>query len=314
MASVGNQWLRKAGLIVGNAGKVLDLSQLELEFRVLQGDFNAPSTAQIRIFNPQASTVQSIQTEYTQVSLQAGYQNGAYGVIFSGDIMQVKSGKLENVTRYVDILASDGDLFHSFGFINTVIAPNQTAKVQVDAVAKAATDAGYSVDGSATTALAPTTGGVLPRGKVLFGFAKDKASSLADTAKATWWIDKGVLKAAPLTGYLPGEAVVINSATGQIGVPEATEQGVNVRTLLNPLISVGTTIKLNNNEITSTQVKQITGFPGYKSVALFANIDPAGLYRVMVSEHNGGTRKNHWYTDIVALAIDQSSNKVQSFG
>jgi hypothetical protein len=310
----GNQWLRKVGLIAGNSGKVLDLSQLEIEFTVKAGDFEAPNTAIIRMFNPQPSTIHSIQTEYTQVSLQAGYKQGNYGVIFSGDIMQVKTGKLDNTTRYLDILASDGDIFHSFGFINKITSPNQPNSAHVDNLVAAATANGVQVDPSAKQALA-ATGGVLPRGKVAFGFASSSFSDAAARAGCTWWIENGVLKAMPLTGYLPGEAVIINSTTGQIGVPEATEQGVNVRTLLNPLIKIGNTIKLNNDEITATQANNYSmGYPTYKSKAFFANLDPQGLYTVMVVEHNGGIRKNPWYTDIIALAIDQSSGKVQSYG
>ena len=314
MTSDGNQWLRKIGLIVGTGGSVLDLSQLEIEFVVRAGDFNAPNTAYIRIFNPQPSTIKSIQTEYVQVSLQAGYETGNYGIIFSGDIMQVKTGKLDSVTRYIDIMASDGDLFHSYGFINTVIAPNQPNGASVKAITQAATASGLTVDPSVNSALAPT-GGVLPRGKVLYGLGSSQINDAAARAGATWWIENGVLKAAPLTGYLPGQAVVINSTTGQIGVPEATEQGVNVRTLLNPLIKIGNTIKLNNNEITAAQANNFSaGFPNYKSTAFFANLDPSGLYTVMVVEHSGATRKNPWYSDLVCLAIDQSSNKVQSYG
>jgi hypothetical protein len=313
MAS-GNQWLRKVGLIVGNSGTILDLSQLEIEFTVKAGDFEAPNTAIIRLFNPQASTIHSIQTEYTQVSLQAGYQQGNYGIIFSGTIMQVKTGKLDNTTRYLDILAADADVFHSFGFINKITAPNQSAAAHIDNIAQSATANGVQVSPDAKKALA-SVGGVLPRGKVSFGFAAGSFSDAAARAGCTWWIENGVLKAMPLTGYLPGEAVVINSTTGQIGVPEATEQGVNVRTLLNPLIKIGNTIKLNNDEITATQANNFSsGYPTYKSKAFFANLDPQGIYTVMVVEHNGGIRKNPWYTDIIALAIDQSSGKVRAYG
>ena len=309
-----NQFLRKLGLIVGNANQALDLSQLEVEFVVRAGDFTAPNTATIRIINPQPSTVKSIQTEYSQVSLQAGYQNGNYGVIFSGNIAQVKSGKLENVTRYIDIMAFEADLFHSYGFINNVIAPNQPMSAAVKGLIQTAQANGVSSDPSVKTALAPA-GGILPRGKVQFGTAMANASTLADKAGATWWIENGVLKAAPLTGYLPGEAIVINSTTGQVGVPEVTEQGITVRTLLNPLIKIGNTVKLNNNEITQAQANNFSaGFPSYKSNTLFATEQPTGLYTVVVVEHSGGIRKNPWYSDLVCLAIDQSNNLVQSYG
>ena len=43
--NAGNQYLRKIGLIVGNASNVLDLSQLEVEFVVRAGDFSIPTGA-----------------------------------------------------------------------------------------------------------------------------------------------------------------------------------------------------------------------------------------------------------------------------
>ncbi len=310
--TAGNQWLRKIGLIVGNGNNVLDLSQLEIEFTVKAGDFTAPNTAIIRIFNPQPSTIKSINTEFTQVSLQAGYQNGNYAVIFSGNIAQTKTGKLENVTRFLDIIAYDGDLFHSYGFVNTVIAPNQPKSAQFAAIQKTVENLGYKVDRSAASALAPT-GGILPRGKVLFGLGVAHLNNLANTSAATWWIEQGVLKATPLTGYLPGQAIVINSNTGQIGVPEATEQGVRVKTLLNPLIKVGNTVKLNNNEITNTQVKQLGGYPNYGSLTFIATLDPSGLYTAIVVEHNGASRGNPFYSDLICLAIDQTTGQIPAF-
>jgi len=307
------QFLRKIGLIVGKASQVLDLSNLEVEFVVRAGDFDAPNTAYIRIFNPAPDTIKNIQQEYKQVSLQAGYVNGNFSQIFSGDIMQVKTGKLENVTRYLDLLCSDGDLFHSYSFTNIVIAPNQANSAQIAALEKSANASGVTLDNSAKSAL-DITGGILPRGKVRFGLSKVLTNDLATRANATWWIEQGVLKAVPLTGYLSSEAVVINSLTGQIGVPEATEQGVTVRTLLNPLIKVGGRIKLNNNEITQTQINQQVGFPTIQSIAYIANLDPTGLYTAIVVEHQGKSRGNPFYTDIIALAIDQSSGKVQAYG
>jgi hypothetical protein len=310
--TVSNQFGRKVGLYVGTSSKGLDLSALEIQFKTCANDFNAPNIAYIRVFNPSPQTVGQIEKEFDTVSLQAGYEEGNYGIIFQGTIMQVRTGKLENVTRFIDIKAADADLFHSFGVVNISVAPDTAQKDVLNKMKPALEANGVTIDPVTFQALTPS-GGILPRGKVLHGMGKNYISTLADKANARWYIENGVLKIVPLTGYLQGEAVVINSQTGLIGVPEATENGIYVKTLLNPKIQVGNTVKLNNAEIIKNQVNQ-QGFPTYQSTSFFASLSPDGLYTVMVKEHTGGNRTNPFYTDLVCLAIDQSSGKVAAYG
>jgi hypothetical protein len=306
----GNQFGRKIGLLVGGSGSnALDLSSLEISFRINQADWNAPSTAYIRVFNPAQSTVASIQAEFSTVALQAGYQNGNFAIIFSGTIMQVRTGKMDSVTRFLDIRAADGDLFHNYGIVNSVLQPGASNSSQLSALKSTLNNNGISIDPNANQPLSQS-GGIYPRGKVLIGLGKAYMNNAADAATATWFIEQGVLKIVPLTGVLPGTAVAINSKTGLVGVPEATENGIYVRTLLNPLIKVGTAVQLDNDEITRTSPNISKGFPTFQSKAFFASLSPTGKYRVVVAEHHGGIRENPWYTDLVVLAIDQTSNKV----
>ena len=60
---------------------------------------------------------------------------------------------------------------------------------------------------------------ILPRGKVMFGMMKAELSKLAANNGVRWSIQGGVMTLVPVTGYLPGQAVQINSATGMIGTP-----------------------------------------------------------------------------------------------
>ncbi len=92
-----------------------------------------------------------------------------------------------------------------------------------------------------------------------------------------------------------------------VGVPEATQQGIQVRTLLNPLLRVGHQIELNNKDITQTIIKN-QFYLGYQDVnaLLIANVDRGadGFYRVIVIEHRGDTRDQEWYTNLVCLLIN----------
>jgi len=307
------QYGRKTGLIVGSGNSALDLSKLEIEFRTTQADFNAPSTALIRIFNPSPNTINKIQKEFTAVALQAGYVNGPFGVIFNGQILQTKTGKLDNVTRFLDMMCADGSLYHNFGFVNSTVAANASNQDQLNATKQALSNANVTVDPNANTTISQT-GGILPRGKVLYGLGSLYNDQLADKTGSSWYIEDGKLNFVPLNGYKPGEAVVINSTTGMIGVPETTEQGIMVRCLLNPKLKLAMKVQLNNNEITTTTVKQLGGYPTYTSIPLYATLNPSGIYRLIVKEHMGQSRGNAFYSNLICLNIDASSNQVQTYG
>lgn len=297
-----DQFIRKATLIVSAGANGLDLSELRFTFRVLGADVQSPNTASIRIYNLSDQTAQQIANEFTAVTLQAGYETGNFGIIFQGTIKQVKRGKENSITAFVEILAADGDIFYNQTVVSTSLAAGSAADDQVKAVVSAGAASG--VTQGDTSAMA--TGGILPRGKVLFGMGRDQMRNLAASTGTRWSIQNGQIIAIPLTGYLPGTAVVLNAKTGLIGLPEATEDGIRVRCLLNPMIRIGTRIQIDNASINQTTVKE-QGFPQYTSLNFFASVTNDGFYRVLVAEHQGDTRGNDWYSDLICLAVDSSA-------
>ncbi len=162
-----------------------------------------------------------------------------------------------------------------------------------------------AVTSSDTSALA-ATGGVLPRGKVLFGLAAAHLNDIADTGNCSWTIENGKLVFTSNTGYQPGEAVVLNSQTGMVGIPEATTNGIEVSALLNPNIKIGTRVQIDNASINQTQINQ-QGFPTYTDLTFVANTSADGFYRALVVSHSGDSRGNDWYTKMTCLAIDASA-------
>lgn len=297
----------------------LELGNLRIQFSVNAMDIDAPPTAQIRVFNLAKSTAERIQKEFQSVTLQAGYENGNFGVIFQGTIVRIRKGRINNIDSFVDIMASNLDAIYNFGIVNKTLKAGASLNDQKDAIQKSvnASPVAQGEAGSLQQGLQygniPNsfgTGGTLPRGKVMFGLARDHLTTIADTAGCVWSVGPdGKVNFHELTGYLPGEAVVLNSQTGMIGVPVATTQGIEVNCLLNPLIKIGTKIKLNNADITTTaNAFQGAGFPAYSDYQFFANTSTDGTYMVMVSEHEGDNRGTggDWLTRIIALAIDSS--------
>lgn len=309
----------------------IELGALRIHFTVNAMDTDVPPTAEIRVFNLSDATAKQIQKEFQSVTLQAGYEDDPFGVIFTGTIIRVKKGKLNNITPFVDILASNLDVIYNFGFVNASLKAGSSFKDHTDAIKNSVNNssvaqgaAGAQSQGLQYGNIPDSfgTGGTLPRGKVLFGLARDKLGTVADSTGTVWSIGPdGKVSFHALTGYLPGEAVVINAQTGMIGVPIATTQGIEVSCLLNPQIKAGTLIKLNNADITTTtNVYQGAGYPAYSDYQFFANTSTDGTYVTMVVEHEGDSRGtgNDWLTRIVALAMDTSgaggSGSVPAYG
>lgn len=322
---MSDQYLRKVSLVVygssatpGGAGAEqpgIDLtpegqpSPFKIIFNICQFDADTPNTAVIRVYNLSRETAQQIRDEFQQVVLQAGYEGGNFGIIFKGTIKQVRTGRANATDTFVDIFAADGDIAHNFAIINQTLAAGASIQDRAAAIAKAM-DPGLSEKGI-TIPLDAGTGGVLPRDKVLFGLASVKMTDLADTVECSWSIQNGKVEVISRTAYKAGEAVVLNSRTGLIGVPEATNNGITVTCLLNPNIRIGTRLQIANSDINQTSIRQ-QSFPRYSDVNFFAAVTADGIYRSIVVEHQGDTRGGEWYTKIICLALDPSSPAASS--
>jgi len=295
VANTDRQWLRRCGLVVGAGGAGIDLSDLRIQFAVHKGDVETPNNAAITVTNLAPGTVSRIRGEFTRVVLSAGYEGNA-GVIFDGGIRQVRNGR-EGADTWTEIVAADGDRAYNFATVSTTLAAGARLADQVAACAGALAEkdaaAGYIAD---------LAGQALPRGKVMFGMARSYLRDVAHTADASWSIQDGLLQMIPATGTLPGEAVVLTAATGLVGSPEQTNEGIKVRCLLNPRLKVGGRVQLDNASIRTARIDLKIG-AWDKAVRL----DRDGSYRILKAEFTGDTRGNDWYADLVCVGIDDTS-------
>ena len=304
-------------LVVYNQNQILDVSNLRFTFSMTAADVETPNTMLVRIYNvsetPQKPTAEQIQREFTRINLQVGYGQDI-GVIFDGTIRQVRLGRENQVDTYLDIVAGDGDEFYNYGLINTTLpAGANGAKAQYDAIVQQ-TNKTIGSDPNNNQFL---TGGTtpLPRGKVMWGMAKNPMRDLAKTNGWSWSIQDGQIKIIPYTLYPEGTAVVINSATGMIGLPTQTIDGIICRSLINHKIKPGTVIQINEKSIQLAQ-RTLVRSQGtmdetqWESVTRLANVTRDGFYRVYAIDYAGDTRGNDWYMDITALSIDQDTKLV----
>ena len=320
-----SQYLRKWQLVVANSEKILDLSQFRIVFNITAEDLETPNEAFIRVYNlalPRPGVTApgaSIDTsEFSSVSLQAGYEAGPFGSIFNGTIKQFRRGREEgsgNVNTYLDILAADGDAFYNSGFTNTKI-PAGTPQAAIVAAGLA------SASQTVPTGLAKEanlTGGIepLPRGKVMVGLTREFLRHTAWSNGWSWSIQNGKVLMYPETGYVDGEAVVLSAATGMIGLPEQTDQGINIKCLLNPKIKVGTRVQINNVDIPVAALpinkgNFAVGAAEIASKLRIASLSYDGFYRVLVVEYQGDTRGDPWYCTLTCLALNPSTNPLSA--
>lgn len=302
-----DQYLRKCELVVADQNfNGLDLSALRIKFSVKRSGTMTPNVADIRVYNLEYQTALRIRDEFKRVTLQAGYA-GNYGVIFQGNIKQVILGRESAVDTFIDIIAADGDRAYNFAIVNTTIAAGATQSDQVQA-----SIASMAPKGVTAGNVGDMPKNQLPRGKVMFGNSRNYLRNVANTTGKTWSIQDEKVTFVPLKAYLPGEAVVLTSATGMVGTPEQTNEGVNVKCLLNPLIRICGRVKIDNASIQRfkidlniTDAKQI-------AQSIPAPLTADGVYFILVAEHTGDTRGVPWYTSLICLNVSVTSNPVNS--
>lgn len=293
------QWIRKVRLVVGNGAEGIDCSDLRIRFTVRTQDVNYPWQADITVTNLSNATANRIRNEYKEVYLEAGYE-GNSAEIFRGEVIQVRGPGRETPTdTYLNIQAAASQRAHSYAVVNKTLAAGHTFRDQVDAVLEAmkpfGVTAGYIAD----------LGNVrMPRGRAMFGMARNQLRAICMTVGASWFISGTKLNIVKNNESLPGEAVVLNSNTGMIGMPVQTIEGVEARCLLNPRLKVGGLVQINEASIQRARVS-ITTNNSYivEQTILDRNISSDGIYKVLQVIHSGDTRGTEFYSDILCSSF-----------
>jgi hypothetical protein len=323
------QWIRKASLSVvktpTQATTTPTLNFMEdfhFKFNVRHSD-QVLTSASVRIYNLKKETETQIQNEFTRIVINAGYHPpAAVGVIFDGTIKVVRRGRESNVDNYMDIVAATCDLPYNFGVVNTTLGPGASLADIMAAGVKGMNDSRGANDLALTLKTSsPLPAVTFPRGAVLYGMAYFPISDVCQTTGSTWYFDgSGNVQVIPLTGYVPGEVVIIDSATGLVGIPELTVNGVEFTCLLNPKLRIGSLVKIDNKtvNINATLITDRSAVgPIPESSPFFASESADGLYRCAVIDYEGDTRGTPWYSHVTALAVNPAlpfGASVQRFG
>jgi hypothetical protein len=292
------QFGRSISLVLANAKIAVDLSLMRIKFTVRQHDLQTPNSAVIRVYNLKKETAASI-TEGMQVTLSAGYQSDL-GQIFTGQVIQSRRGRENAADGYLDIIAADGDTAYTWATVNTSIAAGSTYQDRLSAIAKPMADKGVTLG-----YVGDLPAGTLPRGKVLYGMARDHLRDMAQSTVSNWSIQSGNLNFYPKTGYVPGEAIVLSPDSGLIGIPEQTQDGIRATCLLNPALKVGGLVQIDSALINQiARNPSLTGDRDYENLASRNPVTSDGFYRALVVTQEGDTRGNDWKSDLICVAMN----------
>lgn len=347
---MSQNWMRHFELqLVDENGQGIELSDFKVTFTI--DWFNISSASRVgtfKIYNLSADTVNRITgQEFSKVRLIAGYDGIApevaasdvgtvrevdaadvgqsdgrnYGLIFSGEIRYSVTGKDSPIDSYVLIQAADTDLAFATSITSQTLAAGYTVAdvnraLMKDFEAKGATE-GLTPEMPAT---------VFPRGRVLFGMTRHLMDNVAGQCGATWQFVDGQRQMVANNEYVH-DAIVLNSATGLIGMPQqAIGNGVNVRALINPNIRVNGLIQLDQASVYRTALSnndiamaggQITDQNTDGNITLSgttaqpASIATDGVYIVRGIMYTGDTRGQAWYMDMMCEARGAADLRTQ---
>lgn len=335
-------WIRHFELqIVDEKGAGISLSDFKVSFRIEWADQRFPRVANVKIYNVSPETRARIMgEEFSKIRIIAGYDGAMpvvpasevgvakpvapgdegrfegtnYGMIFSGDIRFTITGK-DNITdSWVMVQAASNYDAFLYASTKTTLAAGYTVKDMLDLTMK-----GFNAYGVTPGVIGEMPNTVFPRGLPLYHSNRDIMDDIAQMCNATWQMVDGQLNMVPENKYIQA-AIVLNSDTGLIGMPQQTMGGgVNVRCLINPNIKINGLVQidqasvyraaLNGGEVASApgRVREqntngnLTA-AGAGTLQNPASIAADGVYIVKAIDYTGETRGQAWYMDLMCLA------------
>lgn len=329
---MSQNWMRHFELqILSEKGDGISLSDFKVVFNITWTDTRWPRVAMVRIYNLSKDTASRILgQEFAKIKIIAGYDGMGYstdqnfGEIFSGDIRFTVTGRDNPTDTWVLIQAVDG---HQ-AFMNASVTKTLAAGYTVADVHAAAMDSfnPYGVTQGITGDMPAT---VFPRGRVIYQSSRDIMDNVAAQCGATWQLVAGQAQMVPTDKYVQN-AIVLNSDTGLIGMPQQTMGGgVNVRCLINPNIQLKGLVHIDQASVyrASLSADEVKTLPGRANESNTngnltvngtlqqpASIAADGVYIVSAIDYTGDTRGQPWYMDLMCIARGsadlQSSNAI----
>ena len=221
------------GYIINPSPRV-EQNEIKVSFNVSKSITSTANTATISIWNLMQGHRNAVGKELDEVVLEAGYEDDVFGIIFKGQLRDIKHRREgANGTDIVSTLSSgDGDSALRTAFISKTYpagtpAEDVIAGVYDELAAKGITKGEWRLPDELPTYERPYS---------TVSSAKRELDTLSRGHGFYWSIQNGAMEVIPKDGLLPGSPILIAPQTGMIDVPTVTDNGIEVRTMLDPNI------------------------------------------------------------------------------
>lgn len=229
----------------------LDVSALDVKFKVKRTLYARPGTCELDVFNLTAehsAEISNLPRRSTFVEVQAGYVEGR-SVIFRGDLHKAVPVR-EGPNWIVRVNAGDGTHAIRTARVSRSFAAgtplHQAAQHLADAMGVGIGNARTALEGAAFA----DGSGTFPEGTALYGSAATELSRLTDAAGLTWSIQHGQLLVLPLGGALERTAIRIAPDSGMLDAPEIVDRRtITVKALLQPGLVPGQRIAVDSGVV-----------------------------------------------------------------
>jgi len=277
--------------IIQSSGETRIIDELRINFEITKSLLSFPNLARIQIYNPNKDTLSALQSKFTKIVLNAGYE-GDSRLLFTGEIRNIFQNKI-GVDRIAIVYAGDGQRDWQNASFNKTFTESVTISAAIDEVLKTFKEVTIgALEGI------PQIADKL-RGQTLSGSSKDILDQFADEYGFNWSIQDGQVITTPIEQPLTNsEAVLINAATGMIGSPTVTEIGADVTTLLNPRLLPNSAF-----QIESVNADIQLGNLFFRDVP---RTNAEGIYKVQEVSFKGDSREGDWLSSVKGRIINAS--------
>lgn len=240
------QYLRKVIATFTGKGGELKVEDLRMEFLVTKNISASQNKAAIKIYNLKQGNRTKIKEEFDAVKIEAGYQGtigakGNVGIIFSGQIRTVLHHRNET-DIITTVECGDGDKAARTGAISKSFPKGTKPKEMLEELITKMPGVEKGEWKGVDDLPAYT------RPVVMCGACSKELNKIARTHKLHWSIQDGALEIVPGDGYID-DNVVISPESGMLSVPSITDNGIRVKTLLNPQLRINRTITVKSEEL-----------------------------------------------------------------
>lgn len=246
------QYLRKvratfAGGFVINPGGI-NLRELKISFDIFKDVSSSANSAEITLWNLTEAHRNAIGRVFDMVELEAGYippgSSGNVGTIFKGAVRDVEHTR-EGPNIKTVISCGDGAKALRKATISKSYPKGTPVKTVVDDLAKEMEKHGIA---RGETKFPEDMQQTFKRPYAVCGLCRDELDTIGRGRRFYWSIQNETFEIVPGDGFVGG-VVLLSPATGMIGTPTITDNGVSVSALLNPEVRPNRRVQIESSTL-----------------------------------------------------------------